>query len=163
MIDKIKCQWHTCQKEAIRKFCSKKCSSKYHVDKRRKSLKYMAVEYLGGSCKRCGWKEHQCGLVPHHLNPNTKEYSLGLDGNTRSWSSIKLELDKCVLLCSNCHHVVHALNLIEWFDKEYINSETKFKEILQEEIIERKPKIRKIKETKPTKPKSELEILLGFK
>lgn len=118
--------------------------------------------------------EHQCGLVPHHTNPHKKEYGISTSGNTKSWESLKLELDKCILLCSNCHFVVHTLNLTEWFDKEYVDSETKFKKVIVDESEEdenawklrvAKKRFRKNKpiEIKEVKTKSVLDLLLGFK
>ena len=48
----------------------------------------------------------------HHLEPSEKDFSLGHKGYCIAWEKVKLELDKCVLLCSNCHREVHA-GLIE--------------------------------------------------
>ena len=43
----------------------------------------------------------------HHLDPELKDF--GISGNAnRSWDKIQVELDKCVLLCANCHSEVHA-------------------------------------------------------
>ena len=44
----------------------------------------------------------------HHLDAKTKEFGISLDGITRSWDRVLKELDKCVLVCSNCHREVHA-------------------------------------------------------
>ena len=43
-----------------------------------------------------------------HINPKDKNFSIGSGGYTRSWKRVKEELDKCVLLCANCHREVEA-------------------------------------------------------
>ena len=70
-----------------------------------------AIEYKGGKCIVCGYNRCHRGLCFHHLDPNTKSFSIG-QGHSRSWESMKKELDKCVLLCQLCHCEVHE-NLIK--------------------------------------------------
>lgn len=111
------CAWKHCNNPAVstpKNFCSRSCKNKFHVDNRRKKLKEMAVEYLGGKCQRCGYVGHQAALVPHHKDPSQKEFALGGGGITRAWVKVQEELDKCVLLCSNCHLTIHATNDPEW-------------------------------------------------
>lgn len=55
----------------------------------------------------CGYKKCTRALVFHHLDPKKKEFGLSERGLTRSWEKIKLEIDKCVLLCANCHMEIH--------------------------------------------------------
>jgi predicted HNH restriction endonuclease len=73
----------------------------------------LQVELLGGRCQRCGWDEHVAGFHFHHKDPSQKEFRIA-SGNTIAWDKIKTELEKCVLLCSNCHAVVHATSDPEW-------------------------------------------------
>ncbi|OGD66855.1 hypothetical protein A2442_02255 [Candidatus Campbellbacteria bacterium RIFOXYC2_FULL_35_25] len=77
------------------------------VAKRRKKLKEMAIEYKGGKCILCGYNKCIRALNMHHIDPNQKEFGLSSRGLTRSWEKVSRELDKCVLLCSNCHDEVH--------------------------------------------------------
>jgi len=90
------------------------------VAKRRRKLKFLVVEYMGGKCHRCGWSEHQAGLVPHHVDESKKSFGIGMGGQTRSWEKIKEECKKCILLCANCHSVVHAINEEYYFDESNI-------------------------------------------
>lgn len=83
----------------------KKCAVE-SVQKRREAVKKMAVEYKGGECQRCGYKKYIGALEFHHINGD-KEFGIGNKGHTKSWEKIKKELDKCILLCSNCHKEVH--------------------------------------------------------
>lgn len=76
------------------------------VVKRRKKVKAMAIEYKGGKCIGCGYNRYQGALELHHVNPSEKGFGIGDKGYTRSWAKVKAELDKCVLLCANCHREV---------------------------------------------------------
>ena len=76
------------------------------VKKRRKKLKLLAVEYLGSKCMLCGYSKCIEALEFHHLYD--KKFGLSSRGITRSWNSIKEELNKCILVCANCHREIHA-------------------------------------------------------
>ena len=74
--------------------------------KLRTAKKEQAIEYLGGKCWKCdGIFERECYDF-HHIVPATKKYDWN-KMQRRKWSDIKEELDKCVLLCSNCHRLAH--------------------------------------------------------
>lgn len=77
------------------------------VSRRRKKLREMARDYKGGQCATCGYNKCQRALSFHHLNPKEKDFDLSSRGLTRSWERIKKEIDKCILLCANCHMEVH--------------------------------------------------------
>jgi 5-methylcytosine-specific restriction endonuclease McrA len=79
------------------------------VKKRRRKLRVMAMEYKGGKCIRCGYCKEIAALEFHHIDPKGKDFGLSQRGLTRSWEKIKDELDKCVLLCANCHREIHAM------------------------------------------------------
>ena len=68
----------------------------------------MAIEYKGSKCCVCGYNKYFGALQFHHTNPQEKEFSLSKKGLTRSWDKIKIELDKCILVCANCHAEIHA-------------------------------------------------------
>lgn len=81
---------------------------KRKVSERRRRLKQLAIEYKGGKCSLCGYCKCTGALEFHHIDPKTKDFSLSTDGLTRSWKRIKVELDKCILVCSNCHKEIHS-------------------------------------------------------
>lgn len=81
------------------------------VAKRRKKIRQMAIDYLGGKCLMCGYDKCSAALDFHHIDESTKSFGLSQDGMTRSWKRTKKELDKCVLLCANCHREYHAGDL----------------------------------------------------
>lgn len=84
----------------------RKCNVE-RVKKRRQNVKLMAVEYKGGCCVICSYNKCVKALDFHHLNPKEKDFSISKRGHTRSWNRIKIELDKCILVCSNCHSEIH--------------------------------------------------------
>ena len=75
--------------------------------KTRRDLKKQAVNYKGGSCEVCGYNRCLAALTFHHLNPFEKDAGVSNIINTFDWPRIKRELEKCVLLCTNCHSEVH--------------------------------------------------------
>jgi len=68
----------------------------------------MAVEYKGGRCQICGYYRFQGALDLHHLNPEEKSFGIGDTGYTASWDRIRNELDKCILVCANCHREIEG-------------------------------------------------------
>jgi 5-methylcytosine-specific restriction endonuclease McrA len=78
------------------------------VTKRRRKLREMAKEYKGGKCMICGYSKYKGALDFHHLDPSKKNFGISVRGLTRSWDKIKAELDKCILVCANCHRELHA-------------------------------------------------------
>ena len=81
----------------------------YIVEKQReqkRARKLWAVEYLGGVCARCKSVVHPAAFEFHHRDPSAKDRD---PSKTLSLSMARLtaELDKCNLLCANCHRVVH--------------------------------------------------------
>jgi len=85
----------------------KKLNIKRVSDRRRKN-KQLAIDYKGGKCELCGYNKYNGALDFHHLNKETKEYSIAATGSTRSFENTKKELDKCILVCSNCHREIHG-------------------------------------------------------
>lgn len=79
----------------------------------RAEVKRKAVEYKGGACCICGYNTVLSALDFHHIDPTIKNY--GISSGTKSFESIKDELDKCILVCRNCHSEIH-----EGLHSEYI-------------------------------------------
>ena len=78
----------------------------------RKLNKQWAVEYKGGKCEYCGFVSSYLDVYEfHHLDMNEKEFTISIRGELLPESfqkKVKPELDKCSLLCANCHRLEHA-------------------------------------------------------
>ena len=74
---------------------------------KRLANKQQAVQYKGGCCNRCGLTFDCLDVYDfHHRDPKHKEDSLNRLMNS-NWDKIVPELEKCDLLCSNCHKITH--------------------------------------------------------
>ena len=71
----------------------------------RKKTKKKLIEYKGGKCELCGYSKCERALEFHHTNPNEKDFSIS--GRSLSFDKLKNEVDKCMLVCSNCHSEIH--------------------------------------------------------
>ena len=59
---------------------------------------------LSLGCKRCGFNECSEALDFHHRNPEEKLFNIGTGCLASiSWQRIQNEIDKCDVLCANCH------------------------------------------------------------
>jgi hypothetical protein len=74
----------------------------------RTRLKQRAVEYMGRACFGCNRRGALTLFEFHHTDAKTKDFGISEDGILRSWASLAAELEKCVMLCANCHREVHA-------------------------------------------------------
>lgn len=110
---------------ATRRYCALDCKNSFYKKRKENSLfrkkksnniavvswrnrqKVRAVEYKGGKCEICGYNKCFRSLQFHHINPKDKLFGIGSSGCTRSWAKVKNELDKCILVCSNCHGEIH--------------------------------------------------------
>lgn len=62
---------------------------------------------LGGACSKCGYSVCLAALDFHHADPSTKLFSLSAAFRIKSFSSLREEVKKCILLCANCHRELH--------------------------------------------------------
>jgi hypothetical protein len=89
---------------SLKSIC-KKCCNRYSTDRwRQRKLK--AIEYKGGKCLSCGYNKYPDVLEFHHRDPIEKEFEWK-KLRKRNWESVLKELDKCDMLCANCHRERH--------------------------------------------------------
>jgi transposase-like protein len=85
----------------------KRCRSE-QVSGRRRTLKATLVAETGGCCFLCGYDRCVSALEFHHLEPATKRLGIAAGGLSHSLETLRTEIAKCVLLCSNCHAEVES-------------------------------------------------------
>lgn len=73
---------------------------------RRYIVKTKCIEYKGGVCLDCNASDHDI-LSFHHRVPNEKLFVISHNLHCKKWEELKVELDKCDLLCNNCHIKTH--------------------------------------------------------
>lgn len=76
---------------------------------RRYRSKVLAIDLKGGVCNRCGWSGNIAAFEFHHMESEEKDFTISNVAN-RAWEIIEIELNKCELLCSNCHRIEHSNN-----------------------------------------------------
>jgi len=70
-------------------------------------LKTKLVNYKGGKCQKCGYNKYMGALDFHH-SKGKKEFEIsGSNLTQRSMVELKKEVDKCILVCANCHREIH--------------------------------------------------------
>lgn len=100
--------FETVQKYVKIKVRTRKITSSESVIEWRKRTKIKLVEYKGGKCEFCGYNKSINALQFHHIDSNEKDFTIS--GKSLSFERLKNEVDKCLLLCANCHHEVHEKN-----------------------------------------------------
>lgn len=84
----------------------KSCTTEQTLERIRK-LKSLMIEYKGGCCQRCGYDKYQGALEFHHLDHKEKDFNPSHLRKYRFDNRTKSELDKCILVCANCHREIH--------------------------------------------------------
>ena len=80
--------------------------AKHFKSARQKTIKAAIVEALGGECVDCGGKFPLEVYDFHHIGE--KDFTPSYLISNGSLESIVEEINKCVLLCANCHRIHHA-------------------------------------------------------
>jgi len=99
--------------------CTRKCvrnhyynNKQYYFDKnkrKKKKIKDWLENYKKDKvCIRCGESRFYC-LDFHHRIKEEKEYCVTDAYVFGTWRFIKKEIDKCDILCANCHRELHWL------------------------------------------------------
>jgi hypothetical protein len=99
----------------------------------RKEIKSILIDILGGKCNICGYDRCIEALDFHHIYPDKKQSSISNYIISGSIDDCLMEIEKCLVLCSNCHRELHA-NIIT------CPPQTLNKEKLQIQINKRKIK-----------------------
>ena len=84
----------------------KTCRNNADVLKMRQ-LKDIFLKYKGEQCSVCGYNKCKGALEFHHLDPNEKEFNISDYKKIGINKEVLEELDRCIVLCSNCHRETH--------------------------------------------------------
>jgi len=74
-------------------------------------IKEQCLDYLGGKrCRLCGadWLPIVCYDFHHHKGVKEEEISKMIQRKTKLDGELKKELDKCVVVCANCHRQINV-------------------------------------------------------
>lgn len=99
----------TKQKEAQRRHYNNNKEYFYHrtKERRKKKTEWLQSFLSSRACVSCGETAPEC-LDFHHVDPSTKEGMVTeMINSLRGFDRIKEEMEKCIILCSNCHRKVH--------------------------------------------------------
>lgn len=77
----------------------------------KKDKRLKLIEYKGGKCEICNYDKCYKALEFHHIDPNQKDFDIS--ANSFAFERMKQEVDKCMLLCANCHRELHHNMLIK--------------------------------------------------
>lgn len=106
---KAKIQAYISQNKERRTAYNKQYLRKYRASGFKNKRKLEFCLYKGGKCLECGFVATQETIAAfdfHHLDESIKEYTLS-DMLMLRRDKVFKELNKCILLCSNCHRILH--------------------------------------------------------
>jgi hypothetical protein len=94
-----------CSQDSV-KLCYK-CKHK----SKRLAYRISSANYKNNKCEICGLERNTIDDLDlfdfHHTDRSNKSFELGDKIEERKWEDIKKELDKCMMLCANCHRKQH--------------------------------------------------------
>jgi hypothetical protein len=89
--------------------------------RRRNIIRLFIINFLKStSCKNCGIDDWRV-LEFNHIDRNTKKFNIA-DGGKYSISTVKAEIEKCEVLCANCHniHTIEQRGYYKYLDNENV-------------------------------------------
>lgn len=95
-VERVKA-WTNANRERYREYCR---------NRRVKTTQWLNEQKAIG-CYLCGEKRLPC-LDFHHRDVNLKKFDIGLRSSAVALETLKEEVAKCDILCSNCHRCLHA-------------------------------------------------------
>jgi hypothetical protein len=109
-------------------FCKKckppaKTKSECVTDYRRKRKKVL-IDLKGGKCEICGYNKSIWALHFHHLDNEKKDFKIS-SSNPRKIEKDIQEVEKCILVCANCHAELHEEIFYRQFTENSIHISSK--------------------------------------
>lgn len=88
-----------------------KDTRKQQILERQRSIRDVIQAYkLSKGCQRCGYNRSARALQFHHRDKSTKDHTVAI--MTRKGMNISVimaEIEKCDVICANCHAELHEL------------------------------------------------------
>lgn len=125
------------KEKGIRRSDCKYCHNQYVKDKYIE--KHEIIESLKSQCKcaKCGDNRGYL-LDYHHIDPSIKDSGISqMLANNRKYDDIVEEINKCVVLCANCHREFHYLekeinlNIQQYLDKDLKEIQNEYPQLIK--------------------------------
>lgn len=101
-----------CEKAKDKKYYQENSDRRVKVKMRASNAKQRNLDlvnfYKTSGCEKCG-ETRSYVLDFHHSNPEEKENTIAHMIKSSSYEKLLLELEKCHILCANCHREFHYL------------------------------------------------------
>lgn len=84
-------------------------NKEYYFKKNKKKINEIRtlLKEAKDKCSKCG-EDHPACLDFHHIDRSTKLHNLStIHAYSKSVANVKIEMNKCIILCSNCHRKLH--------------------------------------------------------
>lgn len=99
----------------------------------RKRRKSNLIKVSGNKCCLCGYDKIAGSLEFHHLDPSKKSYGIASCGTCHDLETDLQEIQKCILVCANCHREIHSgLYPIEVLEEKRIFDENVASQLREE-------------------------------
>jgi len=106
------------RKQVKGRTCSKEGCNKKHYGNglcvthwrrwNRNNIKSKLIKMLGGKCVHCEGVFPMAAFDFHHIDPKQKDFTITNEIANKPFKELENEVKKCILLCANCHRVVHS-------------------------------------------------------
>jgi hypothetical protein len=96
----------TTDKKVYRRHKCKFCYQEVKNILRRKKRTWLVDYKKNCRCNKCGVNDFRV-LEFHHLDKQEKEFSLSWAHDNKGIEHMKEEMKKCIILCANCHRILH--------------------------------------------------------
>ena len=98
--------WRNKAKGTRRSEC-KECHNKFMTNRYHSNKQVIDSLKQGKSCQKCGYNKCLAALEYHHIDPEQKIDTVARLSVHSNTTTALQEIEKCVLLCANCHREFH--------------------------------------------------------
>lgn len=93
-------------KPKYKAYCSQCLNTKRKQKHYEKITEILAEAGQVPACVMCGYNKNWSALCFHHMDADEKDFEIN-KAKTFSKARLRIEIEKCALLCHNCHMEVH--------------------------------------------------------